>query len=213
MGAALGNGASLVHLVPEGILAAAVGVLMAFGAVPRLRGRATVAAAAIGGLGAALLAAVLVPWPEAPLSLFHGMLVSDGMLAVFRPMFVLTGLFAIVFAAASDEVDSRDMADAAVLVTASVLGMCLMAGASDLLMAYLAMEFVGILSYVLAGLRREDQRSSEAALKYVIYGGAASGVMLFGMSLLYGIAGDTSFAAVRAVLTGADGAVGAAGVG
>jgi len=59
-----------------------------------------------------------------------------------------------------------------------------MAGASDLLMAYLAMEFVGILSYVLAGLRREDQRSSEAALKCVIKGGAASGVILFGMSLL-----------------------------
>ena len=75
-----------------------------------------------------------------------------------------------------------------------------MAGASDLLMIYVSMEFVGILSYVLAGLRRENPRSSEAALKYAIYGGAASGVMLFGLSLLYGIAGDTSIEILRGAL-------------
>jgi NADH-quinone oxidoreductase subunit N len=194
----LGNGASFAYVVPEAILAVTVGLVMAFGVATKRR--EVVATVALLGFGAALLTAVAMPWPAGATSLFHGNLVSDGMTAVFRPLFLLTGLLTIVFAWTSSEVDGRDFADTAALVASSVLGMCLMSGASDLLTMYLSMEFVGILSYVLAGLKREDQRSSEAALKYVIYGGAASGVMLFGMSLLYGIAGDTSVDAVRQAL-------------
>ena len=74
--------------------------------------------------------------------------------------------------------------------------MMLMAAAVDLLTAYLSLETVSIMSYVLAGFRRRSRQSAEAALKYVIYGGVASGVMLYGMSLLYGLAGSTSFAAI-----------------
>jgi NADH-quinone oxidoreductase subunit N len=65
--------------------------------------------------------------------------------------------------------------------------MFLMASAKDLLMAYLAIELVSMTSYVLAGFRKGDRRAAEASLKYVIYGGVASGVMLFGMSYLYGL--------------------------
>jgi NADH-quinone oxidoreductase subunit N len=59
---------------------------------------------------------------------------------------------------------------------------------------------VSIMSYILSGFRRRNRQSSEASLKYVIYGGVASGVMLYGMSLLYGLAGATSFVAVRAAV-------------
>ena len=194
----LGNGASIPFVVPEAILAVTIGLVMAFGAFTRSRD--VVATVGILGLGAALLVAVFLPWPDGATSLFHGNLMADGLTAVFKPLFLLTGLLTLVFSWVSDEIDARDFADLATLITASVMGMCLMAGASDLLMVYLGMEFVGILSYVLAGFRRENQRSSEAALKYVIYGGAASGVMLFGLSLLYGVAGDTSIDAVRASL-------------
>jgi NADH-quinone oxidoreductase subunit N len=67
--------------------------------------------------------------------------------------------------------------------------MCLLAGAQNLLMLYLALELVSLPSYVLAGFRHGDRMSSEAALKYVIFGAAASGLMLYGFSLLYGLAG------------------------
>jgi NADH-quinone oxidoreductase subunit N len=77
---------------------------------------------------------------------------------------------------------------------AIVLGLFLMASATDLLMAYLAIELVSMTSYVLAGFKKGDRRAAEASLKYVIYGGVASGVMLFGMSYLYGLLGTTSFA-------------------
>jgi NADH-quinone oxidoreductase subunit N len=70
--------------------------------------------------------------------------------------------------------------------------MFLMASATDLLMVYLGLELVSMVSYVLAGYRKGDRKATEGALKYVIYGGVASGLMLFGMSYLYGLTGTTS---------------------
>jgi NADH-quinone oxidoreductase subunit N len=75
--------------------------------------------------------------------------------------------------------------------------MFLMASATDLLVAFLSLETVSIMSYILSGFKRRDRKSSEASLKYVIYGGVASGVMLYGMSFLYGLAGSTSVTAVQ----------------
>src|SRR5437016_14104016 len=69
--------------------------------------------------------------------------------------------------------------------------MFLMASATDLLMIYLAVETVSLVSYVLTSFRRADRKANEAALKYVIYGGVASGVMLYGVSMLYGLFGTT----------------------
>jgi len=200
----LGNGASLVYLIPEGILLATVGLVMAIGVcrVSRLR-EWTTGVGSIGLLAAIAVAGLHAAWMPGAVPAFHGNLVVDPMVSLFRLLFYGTGLVTLWFAYASSELDTRDFADMTAILCASVMGMSFMAAASDLMMMYLSMEFVGILSYVLAGLKREDQRSSEAALKYVIYGGAASGVALFGMSLLYGVSGDTSLAALRAVLSGA----------
>ena len=68
----------------------------------------------------------------------------------------------------------------------------MMASATDLLMVYLSIELVSMVSYVLAGFRKGDRKAAEGSLKYVIYGGVASGVMLFGMSYLYGLTGTSS---------------------
>lgn len=73
-----------------------------------------------------------------------------------------------------------------------VLGMTLLASANDLVTLYLAFELVSLVSYVLAGYSRRDSKSNEAALKYFLYGASASGVMVYGMSLLYGLGGSTN---------------------
>jgi NADH-quinone oxidoreductase subunit N len=67
--------------------------------------------------------------------------------------------------------------------------MLLMSGANDLLMMYLSLEFVSITSYIMAGFLRKNRKSAEASLKYIIYGAAASGFMIYGMSFLYGLTG------------------------
>jgi NADH-quinone oxidoreductase subunit N len=82
--------------------------------------------------------------------------------------------------------DREDSADFYILLMGATLGMVLMAESAHLLMLYIAIEMASLPSYALAGYLKGKRQSSEAALKYVVYGGGASGVMLFGISLLAG---------------------------
>ena len=78
------------------------------------------------------------------------------------------------------------------VLVVSALGMTLMAGAADLIMAFLALETTSIPLYILAGFKREDTRSSESGMKYFLFGSFASAIMLYGLSLLYGFTGHTN---------------------
>jgi proton-translocating NADH-quinone oxidoreductase chain N len=80
------------------------------------------------------------------------------------------------------------------------LAICLAVSSVNLIMIYLAMEFLSITSYVLAGYLRQDRKSGEAAVKYFLYGATASAVMLYGMSLLYGATGTTDLMGIRNAL-------------
>src|SRR5205823_8262552 len=82
--------------------------------------------------------------------------------------------------------DREDSADFYCLLLGATLGMMLMASATHLLMVYIAVEMASLPSYALAGFLKGRRQSGEAALKYVVYGGGASGVMLYGISLLAG---------------------------
>jgi NADH-quinone oxidoreductase subunit N len=85
-----------------------------------------------------------------------------------------------------------------------VFGMFLMVSAIDLIMVYLSIEVVSIASFILAGYLKKDQRSNESSLKYVIYGAFSSGLMLFGLSILFGLTGTTKFFEIQNVLAGLD---------
>jgi NADH-quinone oxidoreductase subunit N len=92
------------------------------------------------------------------------------------------------------------------LLVSSGLGMLLMASAGNLLMAYLALEFVSLTSYVLTGFLRHNRRSGEAALKYLIYGGVASGAMIYGMSWVFGLSGSMDYAVIAKQIAGLEAA-------
>jgi proton-translocating NADH-quinone oxidoreductase chain N len=89
----------------------------------------------------------------------------------------------------------------ALLVT-TALAISVTVSANDLILIYLGMETLSITSYVLTGFLRRDRRSTEAALKYFLYGAAASAVMLYGMSLLYGATGATDLESIARVFSG-----------
>src|SRR5205807_1340223 len=78
------------------------------------------------------------------------------------------------------------------LIVFMVLGLAMMAAAADLILLFLAIEFVSLISYVLAGALKGDPKSNEAGIKYFFYGAAASAVMLYGFTFLYGAAGTTN---------------------
>ncbi|HMP01335.1 MAG TPA: NADH-quinone oxidoreductase subunit N [Gemmatales bacterium] len=123
-------------------------------------------------------------------SAFGGMLVFDGLTAFIR-LFLMAGLVLLVWLTLMTGIpDREDSADFYVLLLGAVVGMNLMASANHLLMVFISIEMASLPSYGLVGFLKGRRQSSEAALKYVVYGGAAAGVMLYGMSFLVGRCGS-----------------------
>ncbi len=88
-----------------------------------------------------------------------------------------------------------------VLMIFSAVGMSLMVSAADLMQLYIGLELMSLSSYVLASFSRSDDRSAEAGLKYFVLGALASGILLYGMSLLYGFTGSTNYQGIRTALS------------
>jgi NADH-quinone oxidoreductase subunit N len=120
------------------------------------------------------------------LSLFTGLLVYDNF-TIFLRLFLLAFAALMIWLSRLTGIpDREDSADFYCLLLGATLGMMLMASASHLLMVFIAVEMASLPSYALAGFLKGRRQSSEAALKYVVYGGGAAGVMLYGISLLAG---------------------------
>lgn len=136
-----------------------------------------------------------------PRLLFGTMITLDPFAAFFKYLIVAAGIIVIVFSMQSHEVRRQEtVGEFFCFIAAMTFGMFLMAGASNLLMIYLSIELVSLSSYILAGFSKKLKRSGEAALKYVLFGGAASGVMLYGMSLLYGLTGALDIYSIQSSL-------------
>ena len=146
------------------------------------------------GLALALIAVVSIAGQQA--SVLSGMLAVDSFALFFKFIAVLS--VGLVILISIDFMKDRTpyRGEFFGLLVLAGLGMSLAAGASDLLMVYLAMELVSFTSYLLVGFLRGDARSNEASLKYFFYGATASAVMLYGMSWLYGITGTTQLAGI-----------------
>ncbi len=147
------------------------------------------------------------PWPEvaaaavpASRELFGGLLIFDPLTAFIR--FLLAGFLVlyIPFTKISGIPDREDGADFYTLVLGASLGMCLMASSNHLLMLFMAVEMASVPSYALVGILKGRKASSEAALKYAVYGAGAAGVMLYGISLLAGVLGTCHFPSMAAEL-------------
>lgn len=193
----LSNAQSLVYIAPELILGVTiVGLFLADLVVDSKQrlGEIALASAAF----AALAVVSLIDKPSA--QLFGRMIVHDPFGVFFKLLFALSGIAALWMSLDSQEVKRTSQGEYYPLLLSSLLAMFFMASASNLLMAYLSLEFVSLTSYVLTGYLRHDRRSGEAALKYLIYGGVASGTMIFGMSWIFGLTGSMDFAQINAAL-------------
>jgi len=114
-------------------------------------------------------------------------------------MFVIAG--ALTCLISMDFKSLRQTGEYYGLVTFAVLGMCLMAAANDIIMLYVALETTSISLYLLAGYLRGVPLSSEAGMKYFLFGAFTSAVLLYGLSLLYGFTGQTEYGALVAALS------------
>ena len=195
----------LVHWIPEAVLcgtflAALLGDLLFRGRKPAVPfviavvGLITAGSYAVAALGHA---------DQSAQTIMGNLVVVDGLAGFFRLLFIFTGLVTVLFAWTSEEImgqlreNKSEFYGMTVFMTAA---MCVMAEAQDILMLFLSMEAVSLISYVMAGYMRGSLRSTEAGLKYVLFGAVSSGIMLYGLSLLYGMTGALTFEGIRAGL-------------
>src|SRR3990172_6452813 len=195
--------ASMAGFWPELALAIlACGVLLLDLFLPRAKSRLVTGTVSAIGL-------VIVAWlvcrtdfhgTTTPAGLFLGM-VTQGKFAAFLKLIFIGGtLVTAGFTGVHKDFAGWRMGEYWALMLTSVLGMFLMVSASNVLMAYLGIEMVSLASFVLVCYTRSDARSSEAALKYVVYGAMASGLMLYGLSFFYGVTGSLQFAGLPAAM-------------
>ena len=191
--------ANLAVLVPELIMAVGAMALLLFGAIRGEKGIALVSTLAIVVMAAAAWF-VVMPASHDPRA-FGGAFVIDDF-ARFAKILILLGS-AVTLLMAQDFLVSQGLAkfEFPVLVLLATTGMMLMVSASSFIALYMGLELQSLALYVLAAFHRDHLRSTEAGLKYFVLGALSSGMMLYGISLIYGFTGTTDFAAIAHVAT------------
>lgn len=189
-------------LLPEAVLAIGALALMIYGVFRPDNDRE---ATHVGWLAllVMVLAGIAVVQAGAPATLFNGAFVDDSF-SRFMKLLVLAGAGGALILCL-DEMRERAAFkfELPIIVLLTTVGMFVMVSAGDLIALYLGLELHSLALYVMAAIRRDDPKSSEAGLKYFVLGALSSGMLLYGASLLYGFAGTTTFAGIAASATGA----------
>ena len=140
-----------------------------------------------------MLNTLSAPFMGGTTELFTGLAVHDMFSIFLRGLLLFFLVFVIALTVLSGIPDREDAPDFYTLLSGAVVGMMLMSSANHLLMLFLGIEMASVPSYALTGFLKGRRQSSEAALKFVVYGAGAAGVMLFGISLLAGLTGTAEF--------------------
>jgi NADH-quinone oxidoreductase subunit N len=198
---------SLNHFGPELALCATIVVMLL---VRVLRGGQRIDAFWIALIGSVAGLYLSIPWDQIghlgdPDNrekmfgfLFTGMLVYDPFTIYFRAILLGFAVLFTIFTKLSGIPDREDAPDFYSLVFGATIGMCLMATANHLVIIFLGVEMASVPSYALAGMLKGRPRSSEAALKYSVYGAGAAGIMLYGISLIAGVTGSCHLPTIAA---------------
>lgn len=190
--------ASLALTAPELILSIGGTILMLVAAFAGDRSTRFVTWAAVLLFGAAGLSLTGIAGSGG--SAFNGLYSADAFGAFAKALIYFAAAVSILVAPRWFEREDRLRAEYPVLIVLSAVGMGMMASATNLLSLYVGLELQSLAAYVLASFMRRDTRSAEAGLKYFVLGALASGILLYGMSLLYGFSGTTDYAGVAKAL-------------
>ena len=156
----------------------------------------TVAAAA--ALFGALFFTLSIPTGGVAGDAFGGLIRADAFAGFAKSLVYLATIACLIVAPRYFEERGEYRGEYAVLMLFNAVGMGIMVSAMDLMTLYVGLELSSLSSYVLASFARKDGKSNEAGLKYFILGGLASGIILYGVSLVYGFSGTTSYEGIRA---------------
>jgi len=187
---------------PEAIVAVTALAVLAIGLIrwgetPSSR-RSSAFCSAVTGLGLAAAVGAVLMLPQSA-TLFGGMLVITPLTSLFKIICLALAFFTVVLA--RTDLSSRNRGEYLALVLLATIGLMLLVGSEELLMIFIGLELTGLSLYVMTAFDKTDIRSAEAGLKYFLFGSTASAFTLFGLSLIYGMAGTTGLAVIAQKLS------------
>ncbi|MCF6246162.1 MAG: NADH-quinone oxidoreductase subunit N [Desulfobacula sp.] len=187
---------SIPYIIPELILTGTMILIIVISFWEKFKqSRLIITAIAVTGL---FLSIFSIPLPDHNVGLlFGGMLSHDSFAGFFKMIVLICTLFTFLAVYESYEIKDSVFSEFSTILLSCALGLCFFISSVNFLMLYLSLEFVSITSYVLTGFKKQNRRSSEAALKYAIYGGVVSGIMLFGISYFYGLLGTLDIFTIK----------------
>ncbi len=133
---------------------------------------------------------------------FGNTFVCDGLALFFKVLFILTAILITLMAREFLKKSPKNPGEFYLLILSALLGMLFLASANDFILLFVSVELVTVSFYVMTAYLKTDKRSVEAGIKYLILGALSSGMMLYGISFIYGHTGSTQFDAVRGALAG-----------
>ena len=182
---------------PEAIVAITALVVLAIGLASA---RASTVGSIIATLGLAIAIGATLMLPQNA-TLFGGMLVISPLTSLFKIVCLALALFTVLLV--NSDRPSRNPGEYLAILLLATIGLMLLVGSEELLMIFIGLELLGLSLYVMAAFDKTDIRSAEAGLKYFLFGSTASAFTLFGISLIYGMSGTTSLAAIGQKLSSA----------
>ena len=189
------NVRDLQLIVPELIIALSACVVLVMEVILPRRERKWTAYFALGGIALTAVSLFLL-WQtnraNLPLDAFYGMVRIDGFALVFKLIFLLAAALTIAVSLRYLDVEGEQRGEYYALILFATLGMMFLACGYDLISLYISLELMALTFYVLVGFTKRERRSNEAGMKYFLLGAFSSGVLLYGMSLLFGVAGSTN---------------------
>lgn len=189
-----------IRFLPE-ILLSAFGILIMMLEPITSRGqKAMLGSIALLGIALAFCANIIASFNPGPA--FHYMIGVDAYGTFFRALVLVVGFLCILASFTYLKREDAQGGEYFALILFSLVGQCLLATSTDLIMVFIGLEISSIATYILAGYLRDDRRNNEAALKYFLLGSFATAFLLYGIAWIYGVTGSTNFDAIEAYLSG-----------
>ncbi len=184
-------------IAPELVVAATLLVVLAVDLFLPREKKYWVAALAVVGTTLAMVPVILMAVSGDQYSMFGGSYVVDPFALVLKGVFLIAGYLVLLISVSYIESDRYYQGEYYLLLLSSLLGSMVLTSARDLVVLFVALELTTGPLFLLAGWRKGDLRSNEASLKFFIIGVLSTGLMLYGMSLLFGLTGELSFDGIR----------------
>lgn len=186
--------ADLQLIIPELILTAVACMALVMEVIlPYRKSKATAYFSLIGiALAAVSLVLLKISIGTGSVDGFYGMIRMDGFAILFKAVFLVSAGLAIGISTRYLDIEGEQHGEYYALVLFATVGMMFLACGYDLITLYIGLELMALTFYVLVAFTKREKKSNEAAMKYFLLGAFSSGILLYGMSLLYGIAGSTN---------------------